>query len=96
MESGIETMRLRREFRPESSGEVRGRVGIVPLKSGLVPLYEVELEAVDMMAFDVVVAVDPGTVTAFAVVESDDTDVRELSVNSAGERVEVEIETSGS
>lgn len=82
MVSGIEMMRLRREFRPESSGEVRGRAGIVPL-------YEVDLEVVDAMVFDVVV--DPGFATAFAVVESAETDVRELSENFAGEAVETEI-----
>jgi hypothetical protein len=92
MESGIEMMRFRREFRPESSGEERGSVGIVPLKSGLVLLYEVQGGAVDVMEVDVVV----GITTAFAVVESDDTDVRESSVNPAGERVEVETEISRS
>jgi hypothetical protein len=85
-------MRFRREFRPEISEEVRGRVGIVPLKSGLVLLYEVQDEAVDVIAVDVVV----GITTTFAVVESDDTDVRDLNINSAGKRVEVETEASGS
>jgi hypothetical protein len=57
-------------------------------------LGEVEFEAVDVIKFGVVVVKDPGIAAAFAVVDTGETDVRELRVNFAGEGVEAEISGS--
>jgi hypothetical protein len=54
----------------------------------------VEFEAVDVIKFGVVVVKDPGIAAAFAVVDTGETDIRELRVNFAGEGVEAEISGS--